>query len=214
MHDNNHATDQLEEVSGRWLRDQLRGASGEAQPAPASPHPASASEASTAQLIEGLAASISNAVAEPMRGLESRREAKQKQFENALQELSGRMSDAFVEIAGLREQAASAGLRADEAKDTVRRELESAHAEFRGKADQLSATSADLRDGFNRLAEEVGRLQERVREQHERIDALRFRETQRARALGELEKASSSLKDAISAAAALSAPSEDDNQRN
>ena len=213
MHDNDNATDQLEEVSGRWLRDQLRGVAGEVQPAPASPSAANASDASTAQLIEGLAASISSAVAEPISGLESRREAKQRQLENALQELSSKMSDAFVEIAGLREQAASAGLRADEAKDKVERELESARAEFRDSADQLSATSADLRDGFNRLAEEVGRLQEKVREQHERIDALRFRETQRARALGELEKASSSLKDAISAAAALSAQTEDENQR-
>ena len=113
MHDNNHATDQLEEVSGRWLRDQLRGVGGEAQPEPAPSDAASASDASTAQLIEGLAASISSAVAEPIRGLESRREAKQKQLENAIQELSGKMRDALVEIAGLREQASSAGLRAD-----------------------------------------------------------------------------------------------------
>lgn len=213
MHDNNNATDQLEEVSGRWLRDQLRGVGGEAQPAPASSDAASGSDASTAQLIEGLAASISSAVAEPIRGLESRREAKQRQLENSIQELSGKMRDALVEIAGLREQASSAGLRADEAKQKVDRELEIVRAEFRDNSNQLSATSADLRDGFNRLAEEVGRLQEKVREQHERIDALRFRETQRAKALGELEKASSYLKDAISAAAALSAQTEDDNQR-
>ena len=50
----------------------------------------------------------------------------------------------------------------------------------------------------------------RVREQNERIDALRFRETQRAKAMSELEKASSSLKDALAAAAALSAPQNED----
>jgi uncharacterized coiled-coil DUF342 family protein len=210
MHENNQATEPLEEVSGRWLRDQLRTVTGDAESGESdqqSEPNENAPEASTAQLIEGLAASISSAVAEPIRGLESRREAKQKQLENATQELSSKVGEAFVELGRLREQTASAKLRADEAKDSAKREVEMMRTEFRKDAEQLSATSVDLRDTVNRLAEEVGRLQEKVREQHERIDALRFRETQRAKAMTELETASASLKDAISAAAALSAPS-------
>jgi uncharacterized coiled-coil DUF342 family protein len=214
MHENHEATDQLEEVSGRWLRDQLRDVAGEAEPPepalPAEDNPGAAPETSTAQLIEGLAASISSAVTEPIRGLESRREAQQQKLEHAVEELSGKLGDAFVDMARLREEAASAGLRADEAKESAKREVENARVEFRKDAEQLNATSVDLRDGFNRLAEEVGRLQEKVREQHERIDALRFRETQRAKAMSELEKASASLRDALSAAAALSAPEEEE----
>ncbi len=203
MHENEEATDQLEEVSGRWLRDQLRDISEGVGPAS---NGGGESEESSSQLIEGLAASISEAVAEPIRGLESRREAKQRQLEAALQELSGKLGDAFVEIAKLKDEAAGASARADEAQQMAKREVEAARAEFRQDAEQLSATTVDLRDGFSRLAEEVGRVQEKVREEHERIDALRFRETQRAKALSELEKASASLKDALSAAAALSAP--------
>lgn len=210
MHENNEATDQLEEVSGRWLRDQLRDVAGGVEPAGPAEQEGGGPEKSTSQLIEGLAASISSAVAEPIRGLESRREARQHQLESALQELSGKVGDAFTEIAQVGEQTASAAMRADEAKDTVKRELETARTEFQKDAEQLNAAHVDLRDTFSRLAEEVGRLQEKVREQNERIDALRFRETQRAKAMSELEKASSSLKDALSAAAALSAPIEED----
>ena len=209
MHENNEATDQLEEVSGRWLRDQLRNVAGEVEPATATDDAGSGTEKSTSQLIEGLAASISSAVADPIRGLESRREAKQQQLETAIQELSGRLGDAFVEIGKVRDQASSASARADEARETVKRELENARTEFRKDAEQLSATTVDLRDSFNRLAEEVGRLQEKMREHHERIDSLRFRETQRAKALNEVERASATLKDALSAAAAIAAPGEE-----
>jgi len=210
MHENDQATDQLEEVSGRWLRDQLRTVAGDTEPAMESVEQAEkASDASTAQLIEGLAASISSAVTEPIRGLESRREAKQQQLERALQELSGKVGESFVEMAKVRDQSAAAALRADEARESAKREIETVRTELRNDTEQLSATSVDLRDTVNRLAEEVGRLQEKVREQHERIDALRYRETQRAKAMLELEKASSSLKDALSAAAALAAPNEE-----
>ena len=210
MHENNEATEQLDEVSGRWLRDQLRDVDNESEAPPPPANGASAAETSTSQLIEGLAASISSAVAEPIRGLESRREAKQQQFERSLQELSGKLGDAFVEIAKLREESASAGMRADEAKDSVKRELEHARLEFRKDAEQLSATTVDLRDGFNRLAEEVGRMQEKLREHHERLDATRLREAQRAKAMSELEKASSSLRDALAAAAAVAGPGDED----
>ena len=249
---NDGATDQLEEVSGRWLRDQLRDVAESAPPQPAGRAPASG-DASSSQLIEGLAASISAAVVEPIKGLESRREARQARIEESLQELSGKLGEVFVEIGNLRDRAAEALAGVEETKNESRREiaalreqsradvealreqlkadLESARAQSKAEVEalgseakneieairessrreinQINATASDLTSSFNSLAEEIGRLQEKVREQQERIDALRFRETQRAKAMNELAKASSSLREAVAAAAALAAPSED-----
>jgi chromosome segregation ATPase len=223
---NDHGTDQLEEVSGRWLRDQLRDVADLGQAAEASARPSGA-EVSTSQLLDGLATSISAAVVEPIRGLESRREAQQKRLEDSVRELSQKLSEAFVEIARLRDQAAAATAKIDAIRAETQRELEAirtqlkseidgvametkgelsgVHSELRRDVDQLGASSTDIRSGFNSLAEEIGRLQERVREQHEWLQGLRAREAQRANAMNEL---ASALKSALAAAASLSNPNE------
>ncbi len=273
---NEGATDQLEEVSGRWLRDQLREVADGVDDPPEPTELRPGAEASTAQLIDGLASSITAAVVEPIRGLESRREAKQQKLEESLQELSGKLGDAFVEIAKLRDKASAAVAEAERARSEAKREIEAARAQVQSEIeglrthcaseidgirqeskrglesighevrseveavrnqtkeqlesagnavrgeieavrsgtrrdlDEVSATASDLRSSFNNLAEEIGRLQEKVREQHERIDALRFRETQRAKAMNELARASSSLREAVTAAAAMSSVSEEE----
>ncbi|MEZ5362407.1 MAG: hypothetical protein R2748_08740 [Bryobacterales bacterium] len=236
---NEGTAEELEEVSGRWLRDQLRGVTEDAPtPAPAAAPPRDP-DTSSAQLIEGLAASISAAVAEPIRDLESRREARQTRLEESLRELSGKLGDAFVEIARVRDRVgATEGMREQVRQDVIaakqesdqsiaaareeskaaieamgseaRTEIERIRSEHREELERVNAAAADLRSGFDSLAEEIGRLQEKVREQHERIDALRFRETQRAKAMNELARASSSLREALSAAAAMSAISEEE----
>lgn len=236
---NEGTTEELEEVSGRWLRDQLRGVTDNSEAHPSAPPPAHDANTSDDQLIAGLAASISSAIAEPLRGLESRREAQQARIEDSLRELSGKLGDAFVEIARVRDQAAAH----DEAREQIRRELAAAkdeahhavaaareeskaaiesmtaetrseieriRAEHREELERVQSASSDLRSGFDSLAEEIGRLQEKVREQHERIDALRFRETQRAKAMNELARASSTLREALSAAASMSSINEDE----
>jgi chromosome segregation ATPase len=276
MNQSDEAADQLEEVSGRWLRDQLREVADPPDPSPEFMDKPPADDMSTAQLIEGLASSISSAVVEPIRGLESRREARQKKLEETIQELSTKLGEAFVELAKLRDRGTETASRVetstaevkteiesvrsqanhevevlrahanteiesarthanleiegirtqssesieslrsktaedlDAVRNQTREEVESFRSETRAQLDQLGATGADLRSSFNNLAEEIGRLQEKVREQHERIDALRFRETQRAKAMSELAKASTSLKDAVAAAAAMSAANEDE----
>jgi chromosome segregation ATPase len=284
---NEGATDQLEEVSGRWLRDQLREVADGVDDPPEPTELRLGAEASTAQLIDGLASSITAAVVEPIRGLETRREAKQKKLEESLQELSAKLGDAFVEIAKLRDKASAAAAEAERARSEARNEIEAARTQVQSEIDglrthsaneieglkrhsaseiegirqesrsglesighevrseveavrnqtkeqlesagnavrgeiegvrsgtrrdldEVSATTSDLRSSFNSLAEEIGRLQEKVREQHERIDALRFRETQRAKAMNELARASSSLREAVTAAAAMSSVSDEE----
>lgn len=230
MNHNEEATDQLEEVSGRWLRDQLRDVADIGQ-SPVEPSgKSSGPDASSAQLLDGLASSISAAVVEPIRGLEYRREAQQKKIESALQELSGKVGDAFLELGKLRDQTGGAAVQVEEMRAESRRELDASRAQLKSEidavamevkgevnavrgdlqrdVDQLGAIAADIRSGFNSLAEEIGRLQERVREQHEWIEGLRARETQRATAMSELARASAVLKDALAAAASVSGSAE------
>ena len=192
-----------DEASGRWIRDQLRDVadsglknlesavvpSVETPPAPQ----LEAEPTAMTDLVEGLAASISSAVAAPIRSLELRRSAEHSAVERALREQEAAGRSARERIESLAEQ-----LRLlDESLSANNRTVEESRHNSEALGARISAVEesglADrVQDLNNRLGDMAGRLEsaERaLRAQAEIVRSLEESERRRresSRHLGEL----------------------------
>ena len=196
------------DVSGRWIRDQLRDVASSDTPADKG---LSALEQATAEALgdtvssrsvaapsdteiyADLANSISKALLGPIQSLEERRS-------DSLMKLESRLSEAVERIEGLSEKTGSADRRSEE---TARR-IEGIESGLRHDADELAASIAQLRGTLEELAADVRQLDERVSTQNERlstqnetVDGLRRLEGRRRDSLQRMAGAASEFQAAI-----------------
>ncbi len=190
------------DVSGRWIRDQLRDvASGSeasagqnvsvleqataealADSSPATPQAAPDEPDPYADLADN----ISKALLRPIQGIEDRRA-------DSLKSLEARLAEALQRLDGLGEKAGSADRRSEE---TARR-IDGIEGGLRHDADELSASIVQLRGTLEKLSGDVEQLGERVSTQSDTVDGLRRLEGRRRDSLQRIAGAASEFQTAI-----------------
>ncbi len=196
-----------EQISGRWIRDQLREVADPGleqlevsklppRPEP-SPHKAQkdapkaapgADPAEVSDLVDNLAASISSAVVQPIRNLEKQRVAEKLVLQKSLEEHNARLVDTGEQLGRL-----SGDIRRlDQVLRNSQTEVESSrrgHDDLKSRVEAIEgAGSADavasLRTQISELTNRLSSIEATGREREKRLEALTSSESRRQEALG------------------------------
>jgi len=190
------------DVSGRWIRDQLRDVADYDAPAD---QDGSVLEQATAEALGGAAAptpqvepsepniyadmadKISKALLGPIQGIEERRSG-------AVRDLESKLSDALQRIEGLVEKNDSVAL---QHRDTALR-IDGIESGLRHDADELSASIVQLRAKLEELSSNMEQLGGRIETQNNAVDGLSRLEGRRQDSLQRMATAASEFHAAVS----------------
>ena len=189
----NQQSSEEAEVSGRWIRDQLRDVADSSitglealkpisEPEAAAPSDSS-EEPATPDLVGDLAASISNAVAAPIRDLERRRSAEKAAVEKSLDQNTRHIQETMTAVERMAEDVQQ--LRADSEKvrgksKALRERLDKLEGE--GLNDALAGVRAELQELSQRFAD----AESARRQDQERLEALNASDARRRESMRHL----------------------------
>ena len=189
----NHQSSEEAEVSGRWIRDQLRDVADssiaglEALKPISVPDPPPPSvdvdDVTTPDLVGNLAASISNAVAAPIRDLERQRSAEKAAVEKSLDQNTRHIQEAVTALERMVEDVQQLQADAEKSREeskTLRDRLEQMEGE--GLNEALSGVRTEIQELGRRLeeAESAGK------QDRERVEALTVADSRRRESMRHL----------------------------
>ena len=212
-----------DEMSGRWIRDQLKDAA-ETAPHQATsdesiPVPVAQSEPVAEQgpvetpndplspIVANLARSISEAVAEPLERFERERRQESAAVTESVREHGHRITAAFAALQCVEEASRRLTQRVDEQDTPIRenRELaerlqgrtEEIQAEVRREAEQVTSSVGSLRSELEGFAQRLSQAEGLIEQQRSALARLETLEHRRVESLGELSRLMGNMQQAL-----------------
>ncbi len=197
-----------DEMSGRWIRDQLKDAAGGATPHWLRENPAERSEKTAvaerspddplSPLVANLAQSISLAVAQPLEHFERQRRQEAEATEEKVREHDERITAAFnalrlVEEASRRlsEKVESQERPTRETRELVDRlqgRSEELQSEIRREAEQMASSVGSLRSELEGFAQRLSHVEGTIEQQRATLARLEASERRRGKSLQEMAR--------------------------
>ena len=206
------------EMSGQWIREQLKDAAESTesnppnptivsedagQPAPASPQVA---DDSLRPLMDSLARNISEAVTKPIEDLERHRTAEREHLSQTVREQSERVDAVFAALRRLEEANEKLTETVNRQEGTVREQaaqevsrIEALHADLGRERDSTSESIGALRGELEGFAGRLSNSERNIEEQQAAIARLDSFEQRRGEAMAEISRLVGSLQGALQA---------------
>lgn len=220
--DSNHE-ERPDEMSGMWIRDQLKDTAEaaphqepveESVPAPvaqsepvATPAPVEVANDSLSPIVANLARSISAAVAEPLESFERERKQESAAVAESVREHDHRITAAFAALQCVEESSRQLTRRIEEQETPIResRELtdrlqgrtEEIQAEVRREAEQVNSAVGSLRSELEGFAQRLSHSEGLIEQQRAALARLETLERRRGESLGEMSRLMGNMQQAL-----------------
>ena len=209
-----------DEMSGQWIRDQLKDVAESSETNPPNPsfvgddnpqgraeEPATASEDPLGPIVANLAHNISAAVTKPIEDLERRRVAERDQLSHTVQEQAGRLEEAFAALRRLEEAnerlSETLNRQESEARDHAAQagsRIDAVQADFGRERDAILESIGALRGELEGFSGRLSNSERSIEEQRTTLARIEALEHSRGEALAEVGRLFGSLQGALQSA--------------
>ena len=211
--------DRPDEMSGRWIRDQLKDAAGarpqqwqnetaEAAPEPSAPAAEQQSlDDPLSPIVANLARSISQAVAQPLEDFERQRRQESRETAEKVKEHDHRITAAFAALQLVEEASRRLTERVDsqqgptretrEIVDRLQGRSEELQSELRRDAEQVSSSIGSLRSELEGFAQRLSHTEGMMEQQRASLARLEASERRRGESLQEMARLMGSVQQAL-----------------